>query len=430
MNNKSLFILSLMAFLSPFSASAMQQMSQPIAYPRSPFVVNQLKAIILRSAANGNLNALTTAARQYVQVFGHIDTVRDNENHTPLHIASFNNHVLIIRDLITHFNANPYELTTRGNNALHVAVKYNRYEAMKCLIEEFNVDPNMRNSSNETAKETAYKYHNQRAAIYLENLDSMPGNPMRFSVYQPAANNAPVVQPNPVQPQRPLPAVRPVAPVAQPQPAPVAQPAIVIQPAQQDDYAQMLIEAIDADNLEIAQEFIINGQVELDAIIDLNTGNTALHHALLNNHQAIAIWLVRFGARTNIVNNNGITALQLIQRLPAGSIALLDPAFVNLLQNAPANNAPVAPAPAQPKQQPAQPAANSVQRSDACFICLDEAHTKPAHAVKKTTCCNQFLCAPCFAQIRNNNNAEIRNKCAHCQRPYPQFNIANAVVRQ
>jgi ankyrin repeat protein len=445
MNNRSLFILSLMAFLSPFSASAMQLVLEPIA-PRQR-TIQEVISLVLVSAATNNLDALTRHAQEYTRRFGHIDTAHNQDWQTALHMAARHNNPIIIRYLITTLNANPYTFDAYGNNALHIAARYNCLAALKCLVEEFNVDPENETNYGECALRIAQMFRSNGALEYLSNIRNLPGNPMRFSVFQhPAANNAPVAQPNPVQPQRPLPAVRPVAPVAQPQPVPAVPAPVAQQPnPRHDEYAQLLIEAIDADNLEIVQEFIINGHVDLDAILDVNTGNTALHHALFNDHQAIAIWLVRYGAHVNIANNDGITALELIQQLPAGSMPLLDPAFVNLLQIEPvrrvipANNAqpapvvpaPVAPAPAQPKQQPAQPAANSVQRSDECPICREEAQRKQPAQVKKTTCCNNFICSPCFNQLVNYNNSHlINNNCPICRAHYPQYDIKNAVVRQ
>jgi ankyrin repeat protein len=81
-----------------------------------------------------------------------------------------------------------------------------------------------------------------------------------------------------------------------------------------DDYLDALIHSVKTSNLPHLRQLLVRG-ADVNSIEPLTT-NSLLHLAVLNGGYNIAVHLLNRGCNTALRNSDGLTAVQLAQRLP------------------------------------------------------------------------------------------------------------------
>ena len=76
--------------------------------------------------------------------------IKDNDGWTPLHYASYNGHLDIVKYLVEKGKADPIIENKYGSTPLIVATINGHPDIVKYLVEECKVDPNIKNDDGET----------------------------------------------------------------------------------------------------------------------------------------------------------------------------------------------------------------------------------------------------------------------------------------
>lgn len=59
----------------------------------------------------------------------------------PIHLAAYNGHKDIVKELVQRFDVNPGSKNADGHSPLHIAAAKGYFELVKILIEELDVNP-------------------------------------------------------------------------------------------------------------------------------------------------------------------------------------------------------------------------------------------------------------------------------------------------
>lgn len=181
-----------------------------------------------------------------------------------------------------------------------------------------------------------------------------------------------------------------------------------------------LLWAVRHGNLALVK-YLIEGLLESMSLetTDVN-GNNALHIAAKFGHLPVVEYLMNLGINNiSNINHRGKTALDV-------ALDNRHEAIVACLLGQTSPTQPSRPSTLAPVAKPAAAArpANSVEQEATCPICLNKAKELGPRAIAKTKCCKQFLCAPCFSDLKAR---DPRAKCPMCRQ---DLAIEPAVIQQ